>query len=66
LTSSLNQAVHAKTTRSHVALRTCNSGTKSGRELFNSAKDAASLVLNFPFKIKLRVADFLWVTSQVK
>jgi len=37
---------HAKTTGSHVALRTRNSGTRSGRELFKDSKDAASLQIN--------------------
>jgi len=34
----------AETTRSHVALHAHNSGTKSGRELFNGSKDASLLV----------------------
>jgi len=43
--SGLNQVVRAKTTGSHVALHVCNSGTKSGRELFKGSKDAASLLV---------------------
>jgi len=36
---------HVKATRSHVALRVCNSGAKSGRELFKGSKDTASLLV---------------------
>jgi len=39
------RAFRAKTTGSHVALHECNSGTKSGRELFKGSKDAASLLI---------------------
>jgi len=63
----LNQAVHATTTRSHVALRMRNSGAQSGRELFKGSKDSASLLVctqkNFFW---LGSTDFLWVTSLVK
>jgi len=38
----LNQAVHAKTAGSHVALREHNSGAESCRELFKGSKDLAS------------------------
>jgi len=41
----LNQAVHAKTSGSHVALHERNSGAESSRELFRGSKDAASLVV---------------------
>jgi len=37
LTSSLNQAVRVKTTRSHMALCARNSGAESGRELFEGS-----------------------------
>ena len=36
---------HTKTTGSHMALRTCNSGTGSIRELFKGSKDGASLLV---------------------
>ena len=41
----LNQAVHVKTTCSHVALCEPNSGTVNTRELFKHSKDLASLVV---------------------
>jgi len=34
---------HAKTTGSHVALRACNLGAESGRELFKGSKDTAQV-----------------------
>jgi len=36
---------HAKKNGLHVALRTRNSGTESGRELFKCSKDSASLLV---------------------
>jgi len=36
---------HAKTIRSHVALRMRNSGAESSRELFKGSKDTASLLV---------------------
>jgi len=50
--SDLNQAVHAKTTRSHVTLHEHSSGAKSSRGLFKGSKDSASLVLQFAMKQK--------------
>ena len=41
-----NQAVHAKTTGLHVALRAYNSGTKSGRELFKGSRHDKSSSLH--------------------
>ena len=59
----LNQAVRAKTTRSHVALRARNSGAGCGRELFKGSKDLASLLVCTRKKIVWLGVDFLWVTS---
>jgi len=42
---SLNQAVHTKTARLHVALCWRNSGTESARELFRRSKDLACLAV---------------------
>jgi len=44
-TASLNQAVHAKTTGSQLALRERKYGAESGRELFKCSKDSTSLVV---------------------
>jgi len=50
----------AKTTGSHVALLTHNSGGESGRELFKGSKDVASLLVCTHKKIFwLGGADFL-------
>jgi len=57
--SSLNQAVCAETTGLHVALRARNLGAESGRELFESLKDAASLLVHIQKNFLVRGADFL-------
>jgi len=62
--SGLNQAVHAKPTRSHVDLHGNFSGPVSATDQVKSSKDLASLVVctrkNF---LVPGIADFLRVTS---
>ena len=63
--SGFNQAVCAKTTRSHVALHGNISGSVSARELFKDSKDLASLVVYNEQNFLVGGADFSWPTSPV-